>query len=124
MCVCLGTPIYYGGIPYAAAALPTISSNPRYSVPSPLQPIGVPQIGAAGVPLGIPGATTGVSGAQGGRGVSLRGRSRGVARGVGARSVLNLGRGYAASEVSMLSGDLQVCNEQSSYYDKTIPFDL
>ena len=106
----LGTPIYYGGIPYAATTLPAIPSNPRYAVPSQLQTIGVPQIGAAGVPLGIPGATTGMTGAQG-RGVSIRGRNRGVVRGAATRSVLNLGRGYAAaSEVSMIGGDLQVCN--------------
>lgn len=96
--------------------MPTIPPNPRYTVPSPLQTIGVPQIGAAGVPLGIPGANTGASGSQG-RGVSLRGRNRGGNRAVGARNLLNLGRGYAASEVSMLSGDLQVCNEQSIYCD-------
>ncbi|XP_076818698.1 APOBEC1 complementation factor-like isoform X3 [Clavelina lepadiformis] len=112
-----GTPIYYGGVPYATAAIPALPATPRYSVPSTLRndftqlpAIGIPQIGAAGVPLGIPGATTGMVGAQAGRGVSLRGRNRGAARGIGARNVLNLGRGYA-SEISMLGGDLQASDD-------------
>jgi len=67
-------PIYYGQVPYATTALPTVQQLQRYPMPTirggiapqaVLPSLGVPTIGAAGVPLGIPGATTGVTSSQG-----------------------------------------------------------
>jgi len=116
--------LYYGGLPYAA--LPTLPPAARYTIPPSIRGgvahipnLNVAQIGSAGVPLGIPGATTGVAGAQA-RGAALRGRNRVPgARGVAGRNLLNIGRGYATAspEISLVGGDLQVCNGQSVNYE-------
>nr|XP_026692958.1 APOBEC1 complementation factor isoform X3 [Ciona intestinalis] len=112
-----GGPIYYG-VPYGATTIPTLASSPRFAVPPlrggvPQVPGMVTQIGAAGVPLGIPGATTGIAGAQG-RGISLRGRNRAAGSRVAAR--VGNGRVGYGNEVSVVGGDLQVCNQQSNHY--------
>nr|XP_039273415.1 APOBEC1 complementation factor-like isoform X1 [Styela clava]XP_039273416.1 APOBEC1 complementation factor-like isoform X1 [Styela clava] len=88
--------IYY---PYGATpGMPGMQVAQRIPTTIPGRPIQigtVPQIGAAGVPLGIPGATSGIPGGVGvGRGVAGRGRARGVA---GARTMQQrgyFGRGY------------------------------
>jgi len=107
--------IYYGQVPYATAALQAVPQLQRYSLPQAIRGSLAPQavvsglgsspIGAAGVPLGIPGATTGVTSSQSrlaGSGTS-RSRSRsGVVRGVVGRSggYLNMTRGYATTSSS------------------------
>ncbi|XP_039273418.2 APOBEC1 complementation factor-like isoform X3 [Styela clava] len=102
--------IYY---PYGATpGMPGMQVAQRIPTTIPGRPIQigtVPQIGAAGVPLGIPGATSGIPGGVGvGRGVAGRGRARGVA---GARTMQQrgyFGRGYATSspDVTLLGGDV------------------
>lgn len=64
------------GVPLAQR----IAGNMAFPGRQTVQIGGVPQIGAAGVPLGIPGATSGIPGSVGaGRGVTARGRGRGSA---------------------------------------------
>jgi len=135
-------PIYYGQVPYATTALPTVQQLQRYPMPTAIRGgiapqavipnLGTTTIGAAGVPLGIPGATTGVTSTQsrltgggGSGGGSLRsGRNRAGAaaatRGLVGRSggYLNVSRGYAnaaptcgGSEISVVGGNLQVSDD-------------
>jgi len=110
--------IYYGQVPYATAALQAVPQLQRYSLPQAIRGSLAPQavvsglgsspIGAAGVPLGIPGATTGVTSSQSrlaGSGTS-RSRSRsGVVRGVVGRSggYLNMTRGFPTTYYSQFS---------------------
>lgn len=134
-------PLFYSALPHASAGQPVglqpglgVSGIPRMQATAiPGRPgfqqyalptiAGIPQIGAAGVPLGIPGASSGMpaTGAPGARTLSARGRFRptGTNRTFAGRGYLNLGRGYAstsASELPVVGGELisQVCDDQSN----------